>query len=192
MTTKSKTQSGKRWPAQEEYGMEESKLMKLFEHSLKDIYWVEKTLTRAIPKMQKKTTSDDLKEALENHLGETEGHVEKLEKVFSILGKKPSAKKCDAMTGILKEAEEVMDEADEGAMRDAGIIASAQKVEHYEIASYGTLCAFAKTLANDEVASIFDEILSEEKAADEKLTEVAESAINIQAAEEVEADEEEE
>jgi ferritin-like metal-binding protein YciE len=176
----------------EGYGLEGTKLMKLFENELKDIYWVEKALVKAIPKMAKKATASELVEGLENHLEETQGHVEKVEQIFDILGKKPIGKKCMAMDGILSEGEEIMKESDEGGMRDAGIISAAQKVEHYEIASYGTLCAFAKTLGNDEVASILDEILEEEKNADKTLTEIAESTINMQAAAEAEADEEEE
>jgi ferritin-like metal-binding protein YciE len=175
-----------------EYAVDESKLMKLFEASLKDIYWAEKALTRAIPKMVKKATSDELVQALENHLGETEQQVEKVEQVFDIIGCKAVAKKCDAMNGLIKEAESIMKETESGAMRDAGIIAAAQKVEHYEIASYGTLRTFATTLGLDDAARLLDEILDEEKAADSKLTEVAESTINVRAAEEVEAEEEEE
>jgi ferritin-like metal-binding protein YciE len=177
---------------QTEYAIEESTLMELFEHELKDIYWAEKALTKAIPKMIKKATSDELVEALENHLEETENQVKKVERVFEIIGKKPVAKKCEAMDGLIKEAEEIMKEAEEGAMRDAGIISAAQKVEHYEIASYGTLRTFAATLGLDDAASILSEILEEEKSADLILSEVAESTINVQAASEVEQDEEEE
>jgi ferritin-like metal-binding protein YciE len=175
-----------------EYGIEESKLMKLFEDSLKDIYWAEKALTKALPKMVKKATSSELVEAIENHLEETEAQVQKVESVFEMIGKKPVAKKCEAMNGLIKEAEEIMKESEEGAMRDAGIIAAAQKVEHYEIATYGTLCTFAKTLGLDDAASVLDAILNEEKSADETLTEVAMSTINVQAASELEEAEEEE
>lgn len=167
-----------------EYGAEESKLMKFFEDSLKDIYWAEKALVKALPKMAKKATSDELVTAIENHLKETEKQVEKVEKVFEIIGKKATAKKCDAMDGLITEAEEIMKETEEGAMRDAGIIAAAQKVEHYEIATYGTLCTYAKTLGLDKAAKILDEILEEEKAADVKLTDIAVTTINLQAAEE--------
>src|SRR5438132_1561486 len=118
---------------------------KLFEDGLKDIYWVEKALTKAIPKMIKNATSEELVEALEEHLEVTEKQVEGVEKVFDLIGKKPIAKKCIAMEGIIEEGEESMKET-EGVVRDAGIICSAQKVEHYEIASYGSLCAFANTL----------------------------------------------
>ena len=166
------------------YGMEESKLMKFFEDSLKDIYWAEKALVKALPKMAKKATAPELVTAIENHLTETEKQVEKVEQVFEIIGKKATAKKCDAMDGLITEAEGIMKETEEGAMRDAGIIAAAQKVEHYEIATYGTLCTYAKTLGLDDAAAILDEILQEEKNADVTLTDVAVSTINIQAAEE--------
>jgi len=166
-----------------EYAIEESKLMKLFEDSLKDIYWAEKALTKALPKMIKKATSKELVEAIENHLNETEEQIKKVEKVFELIGKKAVAKKCEAMAGLVKEAEEIMSETEEGAMRDAGIIAASQKVEHYEIATYGTLRTFAQILGLDEAASILEEILEEEKNADETLTGCAQ-AINMQAVEE--------
>jgi ferritin-like metal-binding protein YciE len=174
--------------------IEESVLMTLFENELKDIYWAEKALVKALPKMAKKASSDRLVEALENHLEETEGHVTKLERVFELIGKKAVAKKCEAMDGLIKEGEEIMKESEEGPMRDAGIISASQKVEHYEIASYGTLRVFARTLnLDEEVATILDEILDEEKNADVSLTEIAESTINVEAAmEEEEASEEEE
>lgn len=168
-----------------------SKLQKLFEEELKDIYWAEKALTKAIPKMVKKATSEELIEALENHLEETEGHVQRCEQVFEMLGKTAQAKKCEAMEGLITEAEDIMEESDEGVMRDAGIISAAQKVEHYEIATYGTLCTFAKTLGLNDIADLLEETLNEEKNADETLTEVAESAINIKAAQTGEEEEEE-
>lgn len=165
-------------------GMQSSQLMKLFEEELKDIYWAEKALTKAIPKMIKNATSEELVEALENHLVETEGQVTRLEQVFEMLGKKAIAKKCEAMEGLMKEAEEIMDECEEGAMCDAGIISAAQKVEHYEIATYGTLRQFAETLGLNEAVELLQTTLDEEKAADEKLTEVAVSAVNVEANEE--------
>lgn len=168
-----------------------SKLQKLFENELKDIYWAEKALVKALPKMAKKATSEELIEAIENHLQETEGHVERLEKVFEIMGKPAQAKKCEAMDGLIKEGEEIMKESDEGVMRDAGIITAGQKVEHYEIASYGSLRTFAQRLGMNEAAQLLEDTLEEEKAADEKLSEVAETAINIEAAEE-ESDEDNE
>jgi ferritin-like metal-binding protein YciE len=166
--------------------MEHSKLQKLFEDELKDIYWAEKALTKAIPKMIKKTSSTELSTALENHLEETLTHVSRLEQVFESIGKKAQAKKCEAMAGLIKEAEEIMQDCDEGPMRDAGIISAGQKVEHYEIASYGILKTFARLLGHSEAAEMLEATLSEEKAADDKLTEVAESSINVAAAAEME------
>jgi ferritin-like metal-binding protein YciE len=164
--------------------MQSSQLMKLFEEQLKDIYWAEKALTKAIRKMIKNATSEELIEALENHLMETEEQVKRVEQVFELAGKKAVAKKCDAMEGLIKEADGIMEECEEGAMRDAGIISAGQKVEHYEIASYGTLRQFAETLGLTEAVALLEETLNEEKVADEKLTEVALSAVNIQASEE--------
>lgn len=162
-------------------GMQSSQLMKLFEEELKDIYWAEKALTKALPKMIKNATSDELIEALENHLEETEEQIKRVEQVFEVIGKKATAKKCEAMEGLIKEAEEIMEECEEGPMRDAGIISAGQKVEHYEIASYGTLRQFAETLGLDEAVELLEATLNEEKAADEKLTEVAVSAVNVAA-----------
>jgi len=166
--------------------MQSSQLMKLFEEELKDIYWAEKALTKAIPKMIKNATSADLIDALENHLMETEEQVKRVEQVFELTGKKAVAKKCEAMEGLIKEAEEIMEDCEEGAMRDAGIISAGQKVEHYEIASYGTLRQFAETLGLTEAVALLEETLNEEKIADEKLTEVALSAVNVEASEEEE------
>jgi ferritin-like metal-binding protein YciE len=158
-------------------------LRDLFEDELKDIYWAEKALTKAIPRMAKNATSEELVSALNDHLEVTRGHVERLEESFKILGKAARAKKCDAMEGLVKEAEGIMEDTEEGVVRDAGIISAAQKVEHYEIATYGTLCAFAKTLGEDEVATLLHQTLDEEKEADQTLTEIAESSINVEAEE---------
>jgi ferritin-like metal-binding protein YciE len=166
--------------------MQSSQLMKLFEEELKDIYWAEKALTKAIPKMIKNATSPDLIDALENHLMETEEQVKRVEQVFELTGKKAVAKKCEAMEGLIKEAGEIMEDCEEGAMRDAGIISAGQKVEHYEIASYGTLRQFAETLGLSEAVALLEETLNEEKIADEKLTEVALNAVNVEASEEEE------
>jgi len=166
--------------------MQSSQLMKLFEEELKDIYWAEKALTKAIPKMIKNATSPDLIDALENHLMETEEQVKRVEQVFELTGKKAVAKKCEAMEGLIKEAGEIMEDCEEGAMRDAGIISAGQKVEHYEIASYGTLRQFAETLGLAEAVALLEETLNEEKIADEKLTEVALNAVNVEASEEEE------
>jgi len=161
--------------------MQSSQLMKLFEDELKDIYWAENALTKAIPKMIKKATSKQLVDALTNHLAETEDQVERLEKVFDSINQKPEAVKCEAMAGLIKEAEDIMDECEKGAMCDAGIVSAAQKVEHYEIATYGTLRQFADTLGLSKAVTLLQETLDEEKAADSKLSEVATSTINADA-----------
>ena len=166
-------------------GMQASQLMKLFEDQLKDIYWAEKALTKAIPKMIKKATSPELIEALEAHLEETNIQVIRVEKVFESIGKKAVAKKCAAMEGLITEAGEIMESCEPGAMRDAGIIAAGQKVEHYEMATYGTLRQFALTLGLKDAVDLLDVTFNEERMADEKLSEVAMSAVNIEAAEEV-------
>ncbi|MEO8721243.1 MAG: ferritin-like domain-containing protein [Ginsengibacter sp.] len=156
-------------------------LKDLFIDELKDIYWAEKALTKAIPKMIKKATSEELVNALQDHLEVTKNHVERVEKIFEILGMPAKAKKCEAMEGLAKEAEEIMESTEEGVVRDAGIISAAQKIEHYEIATYGTLCAFAKTLGENEIANLLEQTLNEEKQADETLTKVAESSVNEEA-----------
>jgi ferritin-like metal-binding protein YciE len=166
--------------------MDRSLLMELFENELKDIYWAEKALTKALPKMAKNATSEELVEAIENHLAETEEQVGKVEQVFELIGKNATAKKCEAMAGLIKEGEEIMKDTEKGPQRDAGIISAAQKVEHYEIASYGTLRTFAQTLGLDDVASLLEEILEEEKNADATLTDVAVSTINVEALQEEE------
>lgn len=162
------------------------KLNELFVDGLKDIYWAEKALTKALPKMIKNASSEELIEALTNHLEETHGQITRLEKVFASIDEKATAKKCVAMEGLIKEGEEIMSEAEEGVMRDAGIIAASQKVEHYEIATYGTLRAFAEILGHEEAAGLLQETLDEEKAADEKLTEVTASAVMVGETEEEE------
>jgi len=162
-----------------------TQLEKFFMDALKDVYWAEKHLTKALPKMQKAATTQELKDAIEDHTAQTEEHVTKLEQVFEQLGKKAQAKKCDAMEGLLKEGESIVDETEEGsATRDVGIIMASQKVEHYEIATYGGLVQLAKTMGQDEVAEILAGILDQEKQADHLLTQIAENDINWQAQEE--------
>ena len=158
---------------------------KFFEDSLKDIYWAEKALTKALPKMAKKATSHELRLAIEEHLSVTQNQVQSLEQVFGIIGVPAKAKKCDAMEGLIKEAQSIMKETDEGPVRDAGIIAASQKVEHYEIATYGTLCSFAKTLGETEAGDLLAQTLSEEKDCDVKFSEIAETSINEMAAHEI-------
>ena len=168
-------------PKEKVSSMQSSQLMKLFEDGLKDIYWAEKALTKNISKMSKNATSVELSEALDNHLEETYQHVERLDEVFQIIDKKAVAKKCVAMEGLINECVEIMESCEKGAMRDAGIIAGGQKIEHYEIATYGTLRQFAETLGLKKAAALLSSTLEEEKSADEKLSEVATSAINIDA-----------
>jgi ferritin-like metal-binding protein YciE len=148
--------------------------MKLFEHGLKDMYWVEKSLTRSIPKMIKKAESEELQSALEEHLTVTKKQVEKLEKVFQSIGKTARAKKCTGMEGILKEGEEIMEEFD-GPVIDSAIIAAAQKVEHYEMSSYISMITLAETMGMSREAQILQQVLEEEMEADETLTTLAAS-----------------
>jgi len=162
-------------------------LRELFVDSLKDIYWAEKALTKALPKMAKNATSENLIAAINDHLAVTKEQVTRLEQVFEIVGEKAQAKKCDAMDGLIKEGEGIMEETETGPVRDAGIIAASQKIEHYEIATYGTLCAFAKTLGENEAMELLATTLAEEKEADVTLTEAAYNTINFDAAEQDEA-----
>lgn len=164
-----------------------SLLMQFFIDELKDIYWAEKHLVKALPKMEKKATSDELAEAFATHLHETEGHVSRLEQVFEMIGKKATTKKCDAMQGIIDEAEEIISDTKADTMtRDVGLIFAGQKAEHYEIATYGGLITLAQTLGLNDAANLLKQTLKEEKAADEKLTKVAESHVNVAASAEEE------
>ncbi|WP_290794127.1 ferritin-like domain-containing protein [Flavihumibacter sp. UBA7668] len=157
-----------------------------FLDAVKDLYWAEKHLVKALPKMQAAATTIQLKSTIEDHLVQTEEHVTRLEKVFDLLGEKAQAKKCDAMEGLVKEGEAVIEETKDGSItRDVGIIASAQKVEHYEIAAYGTLAQLATTLGYEEAAEILTMTLEEEKLADMNLTEIAENNINYEAEKEL-------
>jgi ferritin-like metal-binding protein YciE len=166
-------------------GSSRSGLEGFFIQELKDIYNAEKQLTKTLPKMQKAATTLELKEALEEHLEVTQEHIARLEEVFELMEMKPQSKKCEAMEGITKEGESVVSETESGSMtRDAAIIMAAQKVEHYEIASYGGLVQLAKTIGRDEVADILLRTLEEEKEADQLLTEIAESSINEEAEQE--------
>ncbi|MBL4675172.1 MAG: ferritin-like domain-containing protein [Mucilaginibacter sp.] len=163
----------------------EPALLELFTDGIKDIYWAENHLVKTLPKMIRSATSKELVAAIENHLNETAAHVSRLEQVFGLLGEKPQAQKCDAMEGLAKEGENIIESTEAGtATRDVGIILASQKVEHYEIATYGGLHQLAKTLGLDEVADLLSQTLAEEKAADKKLTEVAEADINYKAVEE--------
>lgn len=156
-----------------------SALLEFFTDELKDIYWAEKHLTKALPKMKKAATSPELANAFGEHLEQTKIHIERLEQVFEILGKKAQAKKCDAMEGLVKEGESIIEDTEKGtATRDVGLIMAAQKVEHYEIATYGGLAQLAKTLGMKEVKDILGTTLSEEKKTDELLTKIAEASVN--------------
>lgn len=167
---------------------ESSMLKDFFIDELKDIYWAEKHLTKAIPKMQKAATSAELKKAFSDHLETTKEHVTRLEQVFEILGQKAVAKKCEAMEGITKEGESIIEETEDGtATRDVGLILAAQKVEHYEISTYGGLAQLSRTLGMNDVAKILHKTLEEEKEADELLTGIAEKNVNNDALREKEA-----
>ena len=167
--------------------VQESALNELFIDELKDIYWAEKHLAKALPKMAKAATSDELRTAIQDHLAETENQITRLEGVFESIGEKAAAKKCDAMEGLLKEGDSIIADTEKGSLtRDAGIISAAQKIEHYEIASYGTLKTLAATLGYSEAAEILDATLQEEKNADSKLTSIAEAGINQSASSEKE------
>jgi ferritin-like metal-binding protein YciE len=153
----------------------------LFVHMLRDIYYAEQKIVKSLPKMIEKATNPDLKQGLEEHLGETHEHVRRLEEVFRMHGAKAKAVDCPAIDGILEEANELVGDVEDKGVLDAAIIAAAQAVEHYEITRYGTLIAFARRLGRDDCASVLAETLEEEKAADEKLTDVAESEVNQEA-----------
>jgi ferritin-like metal-binding protein YciE len=156
-------------------------LQDLFEDELKDVLSAEKQLVKALPKMAKGASSEELKAGFEEHLEQTKMHVDRLEQVFQLLDKTPRAKKCVAMEGLIEEGSELLKEDVEPDVMDAALIAAAQKVEHYEIATYGTLITWAKQLGLDEAAEILGQTLEEEKETDVKLTELAESGINAAA-----------
>ncbi|RRB09320.1 YciE/YciF ferroxidase family protein [Larkinella rosea] len=163
----------------------ESELKELFVDELKDIYWAEKHLTKALTKMAKAATSTELQTAFEKHLTETENQVARLEQVFEAVGQKASAKKCDAMAGLIEEAEGLIEDTKEGSLtRDVALISAAQKVEHYEIASYGTLRTLANVLGYPQAVDLLEQTLAEEKKTDVLLTEIAEGSINESAKQE--------
>jgi ferritin-like metal-binding protein YciE len=153
----------------------------LFQDSLKDVYFAEKKILSALPKMAKAAQSEDLKAAIEKHRGETEGHVARLEQVFALIDKKPQGKTCPAILGILEEGSELMKEYKDSSALDAGIVASGQAVEHYEITRYGTLRAWAEELGMEKAVGLLQATLEEEEATDEALTELADSVINAEA-----------
>jgi ferritin-like metal-binding protein YciE len=186
--SRNSTQSTSRSQGAESQGAEKDGMLEeFFKDEIKDIYWAEKHLVKTLPKMAKAATSPELKEAFTNHLEETKGHVERLEQVFEILEEKPQAKKCDAMDGITKEGDGIIEETETGtATRDVGLILAGQKVEHYEISTYGGLAQLARNLGRDDVAELLELTLAEEKEADKLLTTVAEESVNYEAAQEKE------
>ena len=149
---------------------------------LKDVYGAENQILKALPKMAKEANSSELRQAFETHLKETEGQVERLKKVFQAMGQKTSGEKCQALEGIVAEAEDMIGEAEDAEVRDAGMIAAAQAVEHYEIARYGTLIAWAKQLKKEDVSNLLQETLKEEKHADDLLSKIAWESVNKKAA----------
>lgn len=153
---------------------------KMFLAELKDIYSAEKQITRALPKMAKAATSDELRQAFQTHLQETKGQIERLDRIFEILGKTGGGKTCKAMKGLIEEGQEVMEEAQEGEVLDASMIAAAQRVEHYEIAAYGTVRTLAELMGQQEIAQLLQETLNEEGSTDKKLTGIAKT-VNKQA-----------
>lgn len=163
-------------------------LREFFIDEIKDIYWAEKKLVTTLPKMAKAAGTQELKDCINDHLEATRVHVSRLEQVFELLGEKAQAKKCEAMEGILKEGSGIIEETEAGtATRDVGIILASQKVEHYEISTYGGLAQLAKTLGLEEVKNLLGQTLGEEKEADQLLTDIAENSVNYAAAEEEEA-----
>jgi ferritin-like metal-binding protein YciE len=161
--------------------MEMESLRDLFIDQLKDIYSAETQVTKALPKMVKAASSTELQEAFKNHLEETQQQIKRLDQIFSNLGKNPRGKKCKGMQGLLEEGEELMEEDAEPEVLDAGLIAAAQRVEHYEISAYGTVRAYARVLGDDRAASLLAETLKEESKTDELLNQLAEDHINIEA-----------
>ena len=157
------------------------KLDELFHDTLKDIYFAEKKILSTLPKMAKAAQSEELKAAFEKHYTETEGQIDRLEKVFAVIEKKPQGKTCAAIVGITDEGAEIMQEYKGSPALDAGLLGAAQAVEHYEISRYGTLIAWAEELGLDDAVALLEETLEEEEATDEALTEIAKTAINQQA-----------
>lgn len=163
--------------------MQIDNLEKLFVEQLKDIYNAEKQIVRALPRMSKAAGDQELKKAFDTHLRDTEKQVDRLEQIFNDLGTKAQGKKCLGMEGLIEEAKELLQEDVDEAVLDAGLIAAAQKVEHYEMAAYGCLKTYARLLGNDTAVKLLEQTLSEEKNADQLLTEIAERSINVEAME---------
>jgi len=183
MATKKASGNGKRQYANAEM---DSALTDFFYESLKDIYWAEKHLVKALPKLAKAATNAELKDAFETHKGQTEEHVSRLENVFELLGKRAVAKKCEAMEGLIKEGQEAIEDTEKGtSTRDVALILAAQKAEHYEIATYGGLAQLAETLGYEDIKNELGKTLDEEKETDELLSKIAEQSINYEASHEM-------
>jgi ferritin-like metal-binding protein YciE len=174
------TQRGSSKGSNEEGGMN-NQLHELFLEELADIYNAEQQLTKALPKLAKATRNEELRNAFQMHLEETQNHISRLDELAENLGESLKRKKCKGMEGLIEEGEEVMDEMEDSEALDAALIMAAQKVEHYEIAAYGSLCSWAELMGHNEALNLLKETLSEEKDADEKLTQIAESAANLEA-----------
>src|SRR5450631_1974686 len=182
LPNKTKNKSASTNSHSKEAAAENQPLLDFFVDEIRDIYWAEKHIVKTLPKMYKAAGSEPLKHAFEDHLEETKEHVNRLEQVFQILGEKAQAKKCEAMEGIVKEGETIIDETEEKtAVRDVGLVLAAQKVEHYEISTYGGLAQLARTLGKVDIADLLEKTLKEEKNADVRLTGVAEEGINYEA-----------
>ena len=167
----------------------QSMLEKFFIDQLKDMYYTEQLLMKALTEMKNAATTEELEDAFEDHRKQTERHIKRLERVFQMLGQEAEAKKCEAMDGLIKEAKTIINETKQGSMtRDAALIIAAQKVEHYEIATYGGLVQLAVTLRKNSAAQLLDKTLNEEEKTDRRLTEIAENDINMEAEEEMETD----
>ncbi|WP_181701471.1 ferritin-like domain-containing protein [Chthonobacter albigriseus] len=162
--------------------MAETNLKELFHHTLKDVYYAENAILKALPKMSQAAGDKALKEAFDTHLKETQGQVKRLEAVFKVLGEKPEGEKCHALEGLTKEADEIVESFPAGPARDAGLIAAAQAVEHYEISRYGSLRAWAQQLELDEAVELLSETLAEEEATDDLLSQLGEDVVNPAAA----------
>ena len=160
--------------------MSVNSIEKLFVEELKDLYSAENQITKVLPKMANAATSKELKQAFESHLRETEGQIERLEKICKLLGASPKGKTCDGMKGVLSEGSSMLQETEEGNLRDVAMISAAQRVEHYEMAAYGTVRSYAELLGQSEIAKLLEETLEEEKAADEKLTSISQK-VNVRA-----------
>jgi ferritin-like metal-binding protein YciE len=183
--TKTPNRDSKKTPQASGAAKGNSQLEQFFHEALKDLYWAEKNLVTALPKMEEAATSAELKQAIGEHITQTKEHVNRLDQVFKLFGWNPQAKKCDAMQGLIEESESIVEETEDGTMtRDAAIIMAAQKVEHYEIATYGGLVQLAMTMGNDEAANILNITLEEEKETDQALSAIAESGINWEAEQE--------